>query len=483
MVELLATLPAHEHPEWCKHVCDVVDDYLRQTASLFAGRVLYVNVWADFVGMATEMESLEELVAHLGATYGCKVEVALYQACESNRRSMQFVKQNWQPKHTTTDAFDRNWEEGTLVTETGEWLEMPVGKIDIYVAGFPCAPWSRRGKQLGFDDKQGPACFAVCKTINKLQPAFFILENVLAVGTEEASFEVLETETVYRSIIEYFERELVNHTSVTLRGVDPTHTNFPMSKTRLFQVGQRRGVGGEGALVACLSALISNPMPIEHNYRQFLNLPKSRVDFTRFMCLPTEGELQALAASQCTCSLSPMEVCTLHPCRCGLCSVAEPLVCGWRAKAVKFVVSHFGGGLVDGSNLRKLTYCQVVELSGQTLSNSPRERNLLNIIANLPRVHPLSDTLAVFDLSQSIDRISISTNGTVPTSATNSSFICLCDGHTLNVMQIGYLMGHKMAKLDYSGISAAHLKHMLGMSFHVSSVGLCLAGILAAVGS
>ena len=57
-----------------------------------------------------------------------------------------------------------------------------VADVDVYVAGFPCQPFSTAGKQLGFDDMKGGGrgCifFRILKYIQNRRPHIFILENV-----------------------------------------------------------------------------------------------------------------------------------------------------------------------------------------------------------------------------------------------------------------------------------------------------------------
>ena len=50
------------------------------------------------------------------------------------------------------------------------------------------------------------------------------------------------------------------------------------------------------------------------------------------------------------------------------------------------------------------TYIQALELSGQNVPTSARERNLLNILARLPAAQPLSSTVMIVDISQAADR-------------------------------------------------------------------------------
>ena len=50
-------------------------------------------------------------------------------------------------------------------------------------------------------------------------------------------------------------------------------------------------------------------------------------------------------------------------------------------------------------------------------------------------------------------------------------------------MQIAYLMGHDVRELNMIGVCESHFKHMLGMGFHVSSIGFCLVGLIASSAS
>ena len=50
---------------------------------------------------------------------------------------------------------------------------------DLLVAGFPCQPFSKSGKQLGLQDKNRENCiFYVLDILKKLKPKNFIFENV-----------------------------------------------------------------------------------------------------------------------------------------------------------------------------------------------------------------------------------------------------------------------------------------------------------------
>ena len=50
---------------------------------------------------------------------------------------------------------------------------------DVYVAAFPCQPFSKAGSRKGFSDKvNGDAFFRVQAYIDEVKPKTFMLENV-----------------------------------------------------------------------------------------------------------------------------------------------------------------------------------------------------------------------------------------------------------------------------------------------------------------
>ena len=57
--------------------------------------------------------------------------------------------------------------------------------VDVYIAGFPCQPFSIAGKQQGFHDEKGRGTvfFHVLKYIQTKRPKVFILENVKGLAT------------------------------------------------------------------------------------------------------------------------------------------------------------------------------------------------------------------------------------------------------------------------------------------------------------
>ena len=59
-------------------------------------------------------------------------------------------------------------------------LEIPNGKLDLYVLGFPCTPWSLRGQGCGFQDPNAKPFWAGISTLKVICPKTFVMENARA---------------------------------------------------------------------------------------------------------------------------------------------------------------------------------------------------------------------------------------------------------------------------------------------------------------
>lgn len=62
-------------------------------------------------------------------------------------------------------------------------VERELPKLDVYVAGFPCQPFSKAGKRGDTSDPRGKIFFSCVDTIKKTEPKLFILENVPSIMT------------------------------------------------------------------------------------------------------------------------------------------------------------------------------------------------------------------------------------------------------------------------------------------------------------
>ena len=134
------------------------------------------------------------------------------------------------------------------------WTQVP--DHDILVAGFPCQPFSKSGKQLGFNDKKRGNCiFYVLNILKKVHPKYFIFENVpnFAKHNNGESWREVKkalTEMGYcvRSTSDAVdEGKSANHLS-------PNQYGFPQKRDRFFAIGSK-------------NFLPKNPFPISNEVK------------------------------------------------------------------------------------------------------------------------------------------------------------------------------------------------------------------------
>lgn len=128
---------------------------------------------------------------------------------------------------------------------------------------------------------------------------------------------------------------------------------------------------------------------------------------------------------------------------------------------------------------RRLTYLNVLELFGRDGPASARERNLLNIVACLPRCDPLASTLAVVDRGQALERAPIMFDGAVATLAQNSAMHVMRTGSCLTTAELAALMGLRLERLDVRAFTSRAFNARLGQSIHVSVMGSMLLALVA----
>jgi len=103
-------------------------------------------------------------------------------------------------------------------------------KVDIYVAGFPCQPFSSAGLQQGFKDKKGrgEVFFYILDYLVRHKPRVFILENVSGLVT-------LEKGTYMNDILA--ELKGLGCYNVQWQILDTKYNGVPHSRRRWYCVG------------------------------------------------------------------------------------------------------------------------------------------------------------------------------------------------------------------------------------------------------
>ncbi len=131
---------------------------------------------------------------------------------------------------------------------------------DLLVAGFPCQPFSKSGKQLGFEDEnRGDCIFYVLDILERLKPKFFIFENV----SNFAKHDNGNTWNDIKKLIEklgYCVRSTAdcNHSiEKPSMHLSPHQFGYPQKRERFFAVGS-------------LDYLPRNPFPIPNEIKPSL---------------------------------------------------------------------------------------------------------------------------------------------------------------------------------------------------------------------
>ena len=145
-------------------------------------------------------------------------------ASEFNVNLRNLYKKNFPGTPIEGDIFKVNMEE--------------IPNHDIICGGFPCQPFSRAGKMLGFDDlNKGNHFFKILEIIDIKKedaPKYILLENVETIlkHNNRETFKVIEKELEKRGY------------DIQKKIVSPHEFNIPHHRRRLFIVGVRKDLGG-----------------------------------------------------------------------------------------------------------------------------------------------------------------------------------------------------------------------------------------------
>jgi len=123
----------------------------------------------------------------------------------------------------------------------GDIFKVDLNKIpkhDLICGGFPCQPFSRAGKMLGFEDlKKGNHFFKILEIIDSKKnhaPQYIILENVETIlkHNKGETFRFIENELTKRGY------------EIDKKILSPHEFNIPHHRRRVFIVGARKDMGG-----------------------------------------------------------------------------------------------------------------------------------------------------------------------------------------------------------------------------------------------
>lgn len=122
------------------------------------------------------------------------------------------------------------------ITQRDHQTELKNKKVDLYISGFPCQPFSSVGKREGLKDKKGRGSifFHVLETIKTTKPTVFVLENVKGLLYDNGG-------KTFKKILKLL-NELKNpEYNIYHQLLDTQHYGLPQQRRRVYIVGIRKG--------------------------------------------------------------------------------------------------------------------------------------------------------------------------------------------------------------------------------------------------
>ena len=129
-----------------------------------------------------------------------------------------------------------------------------VPSVDLYLAGFPCQPFSNAGKKQGFQDSKnrGTIFFRIREYINKKRPKVFVLENVKGItslGNGRYLKAIMRSLRAIRSPVGDVRGELTETSCQAYRLehriLNTKDHGIPQDRPRWYCVGIRKDVEGD----------------------------------------------------------------------------------------------------------------------------------------------------------------------------------------------------------------------------------------------
>jgi DNA (cytosine-5)-methyltransferase 1 len=165
-----------------------------------------VSIATDCSGMETPVMALQNLGVEVNHVFSCDV----------NKHAKATIMANFPPKIFFDDLTKRDNTKAPTA--------------DLYVAGFPCQPFSTAGLQQGFSDARGRGeiFWHVRDYLEQKTPRVFVLENV-------SGLVKIKGGEYYRAILEALDS--LNTYNIYSRILDTKEHGIPHSRRRIYFVG------------------------------------------------------------------------------------------------------------------------------------------------------------------------------------------------------------------------------------------------------
>ena len=175
-----------------------------------------VRVGTAFSGIGAPEMALQQL--------GIKHEVLF--ACDINKSAKKSYLANYPVK---------DWWDDVKALDAKKYK----GKIDLFVAGVCCQPWSLAGKLKGLDDDRGQLFYQFVRVICESAPKVWIFENVANIlrhKTEVDGEEVLSWSILMKDMEKEFKKAGL-HYHLHWRVLDAAEYGVPQHRERVFCIG------------------------------------------------------------------------------------------------------------------------------------------------------------------------------------------------------------------------------------------------------
>lgn len=285
-------------------------------------RTLSVRVASDCSGLGspeTAVRALERV--------GCVSSMSYEWAADWSDASQRWLEQVvGVPRHAILGDMSKRVLSGGAMLDTainGSSFRVSHDRdVDLYVCGFPCTPFSTKGKQLGWDDANSKPFWVAAKTISTLRPKAVVLENVMGITRQGGLDKVMAVLRVIRGYVSASLVNLSNH-----------HFGIPQHRPRVYIVMVRSD---------CVKSRLNEDL-LGESLNGFLALLKQpSIKWPRFLervGLPlvrgaSDSSVADLQKRVKLCACGAKHACLSHPCKCRLCAGHQRkagLACRWRA--------------------------------------------------------------------------------------------------------------------------------------------------------
>ena len=176
-----------------------------------------LRVGTDCSGIEAPIQALKRL----------KIPFKHVFASDIDKDCIKSIKANYNPEILFGDP-DGPYPDGDITKRDHSILP----KIDLYVCGFPCQPFSSSGLREGLaDKKKGTVFFSCMEVIKTVQPKCFILENVKGIlsNNNGKTWKIIQDELAKVADRYYIDWKILNTKDF----------GIPQNRERVFIIGTR----------------------------------------------------------------------------------------------------------------------------------------------------------------------------------------------------------------------------------------------------